>query len=1043
MVAARRPWVRIIFLFFILASCTSIRFTKPGIPNADLRHRFSAIATDDELKAFDEAVRSGPDSLTTWLDHYWDDHDPTPGTRTNEYEDRFLYRSDEYLNSVAERNDHSFDDRLLAYIRFGVPSEIEDYQHIQAGTWKGWIYTPDTDVTLAGFEHPLLDKLKYAASFKLDKDGRFVLKPKVLYPWALFPKQLSAKEINELETILLDEESGRYLRAAAAWRLAADPAPRAMAALLQATAIQDNYVNRIIADAVAPHNVYPVQSGGFDRGREITPPDPILVGQEVLRLYDPRRTLAPDVVTSLASKRAAGDSAMAGFDLWEQPVIRDEYRAYLDGPWSMLEQGDFEGAHTLLDPLLKLELLRVPEAWYLDALALMEIPDPAARRLAEERVRQAIRLSQDDMRYRLTLAQILYRRTLTVMAEGALNQILKDIPNSADALALKARMRLQAWWALGWHAGGFGSPVSERKMEPEVALQEALNYLNEALVLDPDNSMATWWLGLHFLLTEEWASAAQVMNYIVGHGVHTAEALLGRGLALQHLGFLEEAWRNYQAGILTLPEKVQKIAMDPRLILPPSAGGIQHRGRGADRLSLPARSDTTETGIAQASADTFFWRSRDPLFSTEVNERMLEHFRRFAYVSWIFASENLGLKGWDTLRGQIYLRYGAPRSMSNQRGAIQNMMAGRITAGGSGGMAGSAEMRAMTDAMLTPKEYWRYEDFTFAFGTGFLSGNLSLGPAPRYPGGPDYIDTQREFRELLETTPESPKVEGSIDVLPLEATWYRFQSPSGDAEFIPVIHFLNLPGELLRSTVRTVKYPLEFMLLDDTWSVVESRREEVTVTRWSSRRRRFAVGPLLSPTGESQPDRLTYGAIEHLPADRNIAYASRDTLDRPLGSSLELSSLIVANHVDASDQSTVWPEGSFITRKDISVIVRPTNHFSLNEPVYLYFEIYGLGRDEFGATSYELELTVEASRSNRPVSAIVRFARALIDQEAAQQGRVTLVTQRAGISTDAQEYLRIAFPVGQQADVFIVTVGVNDLVTDQRSERTIRVLMGG
>ena len=236
---------------------------------------------------------------------------------------------------------------------------------------------------------------------------------------------------------------------------------------------------------------------------------------------------------------------------------------------------------------------------------------------------------------------------------------------------------------------------------------------------------------------------------------------------------------------------------------------------------------------------------------------------------------------------------------------------------------------------------------------------------------------------------------------------------------------------------------MEFMLFDDTWSMVDSRSEEVTVTRWSPARRRFAVGPLLSPADVSHTDRISFGAVEHMPADREIAYASRDTLDRPLASSLELSSLLVANQVDATGRSADWPEGSFITRNDISVSVRPSNHFALNEPVYLYFEIYGLEKDDFGATSYELELTVEASRSNRPVSAIVRFAQSLFDQEATQEGRVTLVTQRSGISTDVQEHLRIAFPVEQQSETFIVTVGVNDLVRGQRSERTIRVQVGG
>ena len=55
-----------------------------------------------------------------------------------------------------------------------------------------------------------------------------------------------------------------------------------------------------------------------------------------------------------------------------------------------------------------------------------------------------------------------------------------------------------------------------------------------------------------------------------------------------------------------------------------------------------------------------FWKKKDPLFLTEVNERKLEHYCRVAYANLRFSRLHQGIEGWKTPQGQALIRYGFP-----------------------------------------------------------------------------------------------------------------------------------------------------------------------------------------------------------------------------------------------------------------------------------------------------------------------------------------------------------------------------------------------
>ena len=118
--------------------------------------------------------------------------------------------------------------------------------------------------------------------------------------------------------------------------------------------------------------------------------------------------------------------------------------------------------------------------------------------------------------------------------------------------------------------------------------------------------------------------------------------------------------------------------------------------------------DPTETGKLDSLSDEKFkkiidnyWKFSDPLFITEYNERLLEHYSRVAYADLRFGFKDTA--GWKTDRGEVYLRYGEPLFKYKERGEIGH---------------GSN--------FKPPTEYWSYDDFSLDFTDEFLQKQVSF-----------------------------------------------------------------------------------------------------------------------------------------------------------------------------------------------------------------------------------------------------------------------------------------------------------------------------
>jgi len=1012
----------------VLLSCSSARHVSPFYSDELYQEELLLLTDRSERRECLEAFRAGPTALETYLESFWKRRDPTPGTPQNEYRIRWEARRDVAYSQLLAPDRNQPDDRRLVYLLFGAPPAVRESTSFNGKEYLIWVYRiaerPDAELAA----HNLIGRYRYDLEFSLDPEIGYTTERPVNKMDR--PPTLSAKQITRLTALIDDESRSDEIRTAAAWRLRLDTGPDAMGALLDRLDSEVPGVRDYIAEAMLPVEFYleePAQTPSDRQNPEGSArptiryraaPEPTDAGRAGGETPEVTEQDIPGLIQQAHNPGELFSSAELNtmerqpvFDRtsfregWLTPEEADSlYTGRLGTAREMLDAGNGIEVHAFLDPLLKQELIRNPEAFYLDALALLMTETPGGRQLAVSRIQQAMRLDPGNGRYWLLLAKIQYARTMSYYTDDILDHVLDELPNMGDAHALKGQLRIETLWGLGWHGSGWWvTPLNEQRQRPEELQAEAVDHLNRALLYDPDNRLATWFLGVNGLMARDWESSIRVMTYLIEHEVHIAEAYLGRGLALQHLGLIDLAMTDYEAGVRLLPEKARHLSGDPRWAMSSSDGGIM-----SNRDIMP--DSTMEAGSASQGS---FWRAKDLLFSTDVNERLAEQYRRFAHVTWKYAVPDLGIRGWESVRGQVYLRFGEPLRTNAEGERVWKTMQRIALVGDPGRSAESVARKSVDD----PSEMWTYEDgLTFTFGGGLMSGNLTFWPSD----GIYDINSLADFRDLSEEIPASERAIGAREVIPMDVRWYTFSAVDGFSRY----------------------QPLWTMIHNDRWQEVERTESRVPAWAWSTGVRNSWIGDRVNlprVTG------LRFAAVEFMPEESGIpALASRDTLDALVtDGSLSLSSLIPAFMVVPTSDAAGWAAGTHIIRGNRAIIPNPTAVFDSEAAVYICTEVYGLTKDAIGATHYEIAVSVQPLDNQRTFLATVTdFLGRLIGRDT-QEGIVTLTFLRDGITERSFEWMPLAFMSETEPGQYLVTLSITDTNSGNTVSRSIVVTLSG
>lgn len=374
-------------------------------------------------------------------------------------------------------------------------------------------------------------------------------------------------------------------------------------------------------------------------------------------------------------------------------------------------------------------------------------------------------------------------------------------------------------------------------------------------------------------------------------------AHLALGLALYDLGRIDEAAGAFLYALSLMPHAEQARFEEVAELLHPEQ----------EKLYLDLEEAARREWVRR------FWGLADPLLLTEANEAWIEHMARMTYADFRFGVEEYRLRGWDTDKGVVWLRYGPPAVMM---GGSSNVW--------SYGPEGPVFFFGQSSGFREARgDDWMIEDIRWVrpaqLVPSFLEGLSIPVQVARFRGDGGRIDVEVHARVPLDSLDagEGARLRTGLFVLDAAAREVEAQVYELAAE-------LATPG--LESWRLTLPSGIAHRIS------VEAAPAEVGEWAPGDPPVRVAVG-----RGEAEPSSFP-------PGELGISDLLMADLVRPLHDSAR-------------------------ARSEFHVQANPAMEYASGDPIHLYFELYNLLPDAEGYVSYDLELEgtiLELDRSDEP-----------------------------------------------------------------------------
>ena len=602
-------------------------------------------------------------------------------------------------------------------------------------------------------------------------------------------------------------------------------------------------------------------------------------------------------------------------------------------------------------------------------------------------------------------------------------------------------------------------------------VQETLGWLEEALELDPSHTDAYYQLGdLLKEVYEDYAGAEEAFRMQIdanpGHpvarvdmlktqvdlglwnpAVATAEAILSRDpeeleaypyLAASHWKAErpDEAMRVFERYFAVLDEEERNLYLDMGLILTP--------GEREELLALD------ETGRRMFRAH--YWGKRDPDPKTSVNERLLEHFIRIAYARIEFGRHDWP---WDP-RGDFYVRYGPPEVrtgrgrpfaqdliddpvfLKTKRDFEMSMGLSPVDVSsdqvlGSGRMGfvdasvQTAEEGAAPGTAGRDPERWVYPDrgIDVTFEDPIGRGRYLL-TSDRHR----LLVTQMEI--LLPTVSEEEEKIEIIDPMDSVVTF-----KGSDGRTVVEYAFALLPDEFGAFRSVTGAYAtidVEVGLYTEAWELVAETGQEARRLR-TIPQIQIRGTPLFVDATRMEVDpgsyRLTTMLLDPETGKRATAEEMVEIPDYS-GSDLMVSNILPAARITPSGPGR---EGAFI-RGDLEVLPLPGRALQVDQPLFIYYEIYNLAKDRFGGTDYTVDYSVAEAPQDMALTTRLFQGLASLVGLGRRRAVITSTVTAGGITSDVRSFLELDLS-GLPPMTYEVTLVVRDTLTGRTASSTL------
>ena len=196
-----------------------------------------------------------------------------------------------------------------------------------------------------------------------------------------------------------------------------------------------------------------------------------------------------------------------------------------------------------------------------------------------------------------------------------------------------------------------------RKIEPPTGTADytaALERFREAEATGPTNLRYSRHLFMALAERARWAELLTTANARAARSPFDAQARFAAGLALHRLGRDTQAKAVFDSA-MSMMDPVERASLFRLTRVVPPAANVLTGKRAGDSASMAMLT------VAQGEVlNQLYWMLSDPLMATTENEHQLEFISRVVYADMRWSNDDLGLRGADTDRGDIFVRYGPP-----------------------------------------------------------------------------------------------------------------------------------------------------------------------------------------------------------------------------------------------------------------------------------------------------------------------------------------------------------------------------------------------
>ncbi len=596
-----------------------------------------------------------------------------------------------------------------------------------------------------------------------------------------------------------------------------------------------------------------------------------------------------------------------------------------------------------------------------------------------------------------------------------------------------------------------GMPAISFARRAQKAYSRAIGHLEKALEADPRRRDVYDDFVRIYALKGDWAAALERLGTMYVQFPEDPQTWLYLGLAHTRAGNPAAADRSFRTAFSFMDEKSRAAYEDIQLLLAPDERDRYLRDPDA---------------YAQR-----FWTSEDPRLLTAYNERRLEHYARLTEADVLYRVPALDLHGWETQRGRILVRYGTPRrevylipsnapgiASMRLRSVLQdfNAAASGVVADlerqqreedrqddNASGDLSPGTLRSANTALLgeePPRDFellntyniWDYGDFQFVFQDPFRNGEFRLySPSAREiaqgvdPWLNDYTLIAREIEREVPQRYDYESGARSVE-LPYLVTSFRGE---GGATDVYVHYGVSIPEFDAATPQVDVTASVGTFLVSPSRDVLVERRRTLYGLR-TDQIVRFDEANLWvdSQKMEAPPGKHEL-SVEFETASGATVGVQRRPVEVPdfQAGRFSLSDLLLAYRVEEAEGGRAVAPGD-IVRGDLSIRPAPWSVFSRNQPLYIYYEAYGLSQEASGQTRYEVEIELAPKDTRKGIARVV-------GRVFSRQDGVSLRFPGSGTEPDVAQYQLL--DVGdQEPGIYTLTLKVRDLNGGASQTRT-------